>query len=419
MSGALGSEPLAQMAFARAQMNYATSLMVWARYSLLLNGTNAASITTPSPPAGTLANLPDLQALFGPLDYFQSEDCQSVYSPAAYLVDLLQYLSWFAATPLTGSIPPVSTIATARDALLLRRPDIQYVALSCNNTNTIIPYIDLVNEILEAAIAPTNIPRPTSVDTQGTTAERAAVPQQTQPAVAAAAYSATASVTYPLNLPFDVDFARTTAYIAALGTTRAALLQLFPNTIPSATVGGAMLGLNSEMQNVVVTADTSDPWTRWGFPQHPNPVVDPKTRQPYSPNPTDWVAALNYVPVLMNRSELTLQQLYQLLEVLWVTQGAVTLQVGTMTITGQQVLDPDTDAMVFTGLTSAVLDRVNRFLRLWTASGLQMWELDWALENTVGGTLDNTFLEFLAGAIAITTQLRLPFQGGADILVAD
>jgi hypothetical protein len=410
MSGALGSEPLAQMAFARAQMNYATSLMAFGRYNASLNGTSVSSITAPTPPPGTLANLPDLQALFGSLDYFECEDCQSVYSPAAYLVDLLQYLSWFKATPIAGSAPPVSTIGNSRDALLLRRPDIEYVALSCDNTNTVIPYIDLVNEILEAAIAPTSIARPTSVDTEGTTAERAAVPQDTQPAVSAAAYAATASVTYPLGLPFDVNFARTTAYIAALGTTRAALLQLFPNAVDGATVAGAMLGLNSEMESVVVSVDTTDPWTRWGFTQNPDPVVDPKTRQPYSPNPTDWVAALNYVPVLMNRTGLSLQQLYQLLEVLWVTQGTVTLQAGTTTNAGLQILDPDTDAMVFTGLTGSVLDRANRYLRLWTASGLQMWELDWGLENAVGGALDDAFLQFLSGAIAVRTQLNLPFQ---------
>jgi hypothetical protein len=36
-----------------------------------------------------------------------------------------------------------------------------------------------------------------------------------------------------------------------------------------------------------------------------------------------------------------------------------------------------------------------------------MWELDWALE---GRTLDDSFLTLLAGAIAVRTQLNLPFQ---------
>ncbi len=73
------------------------------------------------------------------------------------------------------------------------------------------------------------------------------------------------------------------------------------------------------MQAIINQADTTDPWTRWGLAQAPAAVIDPKTRLPYSPTPADWVAALNKVPVLLNRSGLTLQQLYQLLEVVWVT----------------------------------------------------------------------------------------------------
>src|SRR5262249_41867193 len=76
----------------------------------------------------------------------QCEDCQSVYSPAAYLVDLLQYLGQFSAGGAAG-------ISTARDALLARRPDLQYIALDCANTTTTLPYIDLVNEILENVVA--------------------------------------------------------------------------------------------------------------------------------------------------------------------------------------------------------------------------------------------------------------------------
>jgi len=67
--------------------------------------------------------------------------------------------------------------------------------------------------------------------------------------------------------------------------------------------------------------------------------------------------------------------------------------------------------MVFTGLTGGVLDRANRFLRLWSAAGLQMWELDWALEHPTGAlaSLDD-FLVFLAGVVAVSTRLKLPVQ---------
>ncbi len=83
--------PWRRTAYARAQMTYATALMALGRYNLSFNGVTPASMAMAEPDPGTIANLPDLQALFGSLDYFQCEDCQSVYSPAAYLVDLLQF----------------------------------------------------------------------------------------------------------------------------------------------------------------------------------------------------------------------------------------------------------------------------------------------------------------------------------------
>jgi hypothetical protein len=405
MTTQLGSAALAKTAYARAQMTYATALATWGRFSATLTGTTVSVMPSTAAAPSINPALPDLQALFGPMDYLQCDDCQSVYSPAAYLVDLLQYLAQFAATPQSGSSP-----TNAREALLIRRPDINYVALSCNNTNITIAYIDLANEVLEAAIAPAAIPRPTLVDTQGTTAERLALPQEIQPAVAAAAYAATDAAVFPLNLPFDVNFLETTAYIAALGTTRGALLTLFATPALRPAIACAALGLNAGQSSIVTTPDTTSPWTRWGFVQFPTSVIDPGTLQPYPTTPADWVAALNHVPVLMNRSGLTLPQLYQLLEVIWVTQKNVTLQVGTTLFAGIPMLSGDADAMSFTHLDAAVLDRANRYLRLWTASGLQMWELDWALEHTTSGVLDDSFLVFLSGAITVRNQLSLPFQ---------
>ena len=411
MSGALGGASQAQTIYAKAQMTYATALMAFGRYNQTLNGIQVAAIQSSTPDPGTLANLPDLQALFGSLDCFQCEDCQSVYSPAAYLVDLLQYLAQFS-TNLNN--------VSGRDALLQRRPDIQYIALNCNNTNTTLPYIDVVNEILEAVIAPGSSPV-TFIDTLGTSAERRALPQQ----ISQAAYNRVANPHFPemafpmpflLTLPFDLSFAQTSAYCAALNTTWSALISLFvfrPTEAGASdpTIACASLGINPEMQSVISTADSEHPWLRWGLLPQFLSVIDPTTGNPYSPTPLGWIGALNKVPVLLNRSGLSLQQLYQLLEVVWVTQSSVTLQLGTTTLAGVQILSPNPDDMIFTGLTGPVLDRANRFIRLWQASKLQMWELDWALEHVTGElpTLDQFFV-YLAGAIAVSSRLRLPFQ---------
>ena len=316
MTTALGSASLAKMAYARSQMIYAKSLAAFSRYNGAFNSVAIATMISAAPDPASLDGLPDLQQLFGSLDYFQCGDCQSVLSPAAYLVDLLVYLSWFKASG--------GGVSNARDALFARRPDIQFIALGCNNTNITMPYIDLVNEIYEAAVAPPATAA-TLIDTTGTSAERRALPQQ----ISQAAYASTQSAVFPFGLPFDLPFAQTTAYLAAIGTTRAAVLELFALASPALTaiaVAGAQLGLNPEMQQVVTGGDGKPAWAHWGLPQAPTSVTDPKTRLPYSPNPASWIAALAKVPVFLDRSGLSLPELLQLVEVVWVTQRTVTLE---------------------------------------------------------------------------------------------
>lgn len=87
-----------------------------------------------------------LEDLFGELDFCGCDHCRSVLSPAAYLVDLLQFLDRPAAVLPAGTTNPL-------DVLLDRRPDIQHLPLTCENTSTPLPYIDLVLEALEHIVA--------------------------------------------------------------------------------------------------------------------------------------------------------------------------------------------------------------------------------------------------------------------------
>jgi len=201
MTPLLGSAPLAEAAWVRAQAGYAGALATYTRFNLALNGPSFAAMASPVPAASSLANLPDLSVLFGSLDACECSDCRSVLSPAAYLVDLLQFLE-----------RRVAGTGNARDVMLARRPDLQYIALDCANTDVTLPYIDVVNELLEAAIAPPATPV-TLIETTGTSAERRALPQQ----VRAEAYALTKNTAFPLTLPFDLPFARTAAFLAALG----------------------------------------------------------------------------------------------------------------------------------------------------------------------------------------------------------
>ncbi|MCQ6557500.1 Tc toxin subunit A-related protein [Paenibacillus mendelii] len=92
-----------------------------------------------------IQDFPSLEALFGSLDYCACKDCRSVYSPAAYMVDIIRFLN---------EKDAVKAGSSAKHVLLQRRPDIGDLELSCENTNIALPYIDLVNELLEEAVAP-------------------------------------------------------------------------------------------------------------------------------------------------------------------------------------------------------------------------------------------------------------------------
>src|SRR5690606_31325438 len=89
------------------------------------------------------ADFPNLKSLFKGIDTCACEHCRSVYSPAAYLVELLQFLD------------KRSVVAgNAKSVLFDRRPDLGDIDLSCANANTPVKYVDLVCELLEAMVAP-------------------------------------------------------------------------------------------------------------------------------------------------------------------------------------------------------------------------------------------------------------------------
>jgi hypothetical protein len=97
-------------------------------------------------------DFPNLKSLFQSADSCACTHCRSVYSPAAYLVEILQFLDKRSVTDLS-TLPP-TTGHLAKDVLFERRPDLGDVDLSCENANTPVPYIDLVCELLEEAISP-------------------------------------------------------------------------------------------------------------------------------------------------------------------------------------------------------------------------------------------------------------------------
>lgn len=99
----------------------------------------------------------NLEELFGAMVNDPCEDCNSVTSPAAYFVELLQFLRSNnldqSNSKMTGKIGPSGTAGTLLQKLYDRRPDLGELQLSCSNTNTLLPYLDLANEVMESFVA--------------------------------------------------------------------------------------------------------------------------------------------------------------------------------------------------------------------------------------------------------------------------
>lgn len=147
-----------------------------------------------------LANqIPNYSELFGSPDICECEHCRSVYSPAAYFVDLLRFL-WRGEENNNGKSP--------LDMLTTRRPDLLFLPLTCENTNTVIPYIDLVNEVMEYYTANGTLDKNAAYDTGETTAdELRANPQNFN----LEAYRKVKDKVYPFTLPYHqpLDVIRT------------------------------------------------------------------------------------------------------------------------------------------------------------------------------------------------------------------
>ncbi len=227
-AAALGGEAAAREIHARAKqvhnavLNVAVSYLL-ARQAPVLGGaapTQRAYAPPPPNPAYPVIAYPTLENLFGSLDYCDCQDCRSILSPAAYLVDLLNSLD--IPSPSPGYQNP-------QDVLFQRRPDLQHLPLTCENTNTALPYIDLVNEVLEYFVANNlSLASYQGHDTGSavTSAELTASPQN----VNDAAYATLEGVFFPPPLPFDRPLALLRLHLEAIGVTlRDAMAALRPS----------------------------------------------------------------------------------------------------------------------------------------------------------------------------------------------
>ena len=113
--------------------------------------TSAACRPTMSPDVSAyFSQIPSYQDLFGSLNYCKCRECASIFSPAAYFLDMMRitddYITDPNSTKPSGNIPQGYLLSQ-------RRPDLFDLALNCANTDTPIATVDIVNQVLARHIS--------------------------------------------------------------------------------------------------------------------------------------------------------------------------------------------------------------------------------------------------------------------------
>jgi hypothetical protein len=166
-------------------------------------------------------NIPSYENIFGRPDLCECQQCRSVYSPSAYFVDLMRFLQ--GSKKNEGGKTPL-------DVLFARRPDLGELQLTCENSNTLLPYIDLANEVMEFFVVHKKLDASAANNTADETEkELRATPQNTN----IEAYRQIKNQYFPFTLPYHqpLDVIRT--YLKQTGCSRYELMEYFhPDDTP-------------------------------------------------------------------------------------------------------------------------------------------------------------------------------------------
>ena len=237
-----------------------------------------------SPPAA----LPDYASLFGSLDWCACEHCRSITGPGAYFVDLMEWVR------VRGGLVEAGG---AWSLLGGRRPDLGTVLVSCANADTPLPYIDLVIEIFERAVANIAndgvvgfIPDIDPIASGWTAPELAVAPEHpyfldpTNPPQAEHPYATLAGADFPVSLPLHYLEEVQKTFLRHLGIPRLELWELWRvDTSAGTTIGQVArerLGITLRAGQLITNNDggSIDEWRYW-FASNPGAAWESTVKQ--------------------------------------------------------------------------------------------------------------------------------------------
>ena len=291
--------------------------------------------------------------IFGDGELCECEHCQSVYSPTAYFVDLLAFIK--------------SENTTAFEKLLERRPDLDDILLTCQNTNTPLPYIDLVNELLEkqvmalsaATAAERNLILNQSRQTEATATELESMPEHLEPNAYEPLKTVDGDAVFSVDLPLDLSLEEMRIYTEKLGWERFELLEIF-------------YGKNEpgKLNDIDLAAEY------FGFSKPELGIIN-------GANPVDITPpGSGTVKALLEKTKLSYIELLQLLETNFLNPATGTgrlIGIKQPTESDEEILTCNLDKLLLTGVNDVWLNKLARFIRLWKKIGWDIYDLDRAL----------------------------------------
>ncbi|KAA5533729.1 hypothetical protein F0919_14450 [Taibaiella lutea] len=406
------------------------------------------SIYPPNPVAEA-----DLRGLFGTLDFCTCSECSSIFSPAAYLVDSLELLR--------------QSNLQSYNQLHARRPDLWDVKLTCKNTNTTLPYIDLANEVLEDMVRvsqtnanPSSNPYNyfikgynTGADDNGTDIpginEKTldAVPEHIDE-ITPSAYQKLRTAKYPWTAPYNYFHEQVKEHLNLIDINPYKLPQAFVSKsrwIDSLDIKTACAYLNisgntetgnfsEEYAIITDTFSTNNLYAYYGLVSS-GTIVNPANRSQLINVPNSGTAGalvgnttivgvsgnipfMKRVDILMQQTELTIIDILELLDCYYI--NPIIAGNRALRIDGDPQTTCDTSKLTVTGLTENHLKSIHRFIRLQRKTGWNKYELDQAF-TTLGVNANSTITHEIIIAVAQIKRLTdilkcnlldvLPFWG--------
>ncbi len=415
----------------QAQQIYATAANISGVVSLILRQAqdNAApetpqmirrpkDATGKKPPLPT--GFPDWQTLFGSTSTCQCTECRAVDGPAAYFVSLLEFLK---------RLPKNKDGHTPRDVLMSRRPDLGYLKLSCANADTAMPYVDVVNEIMENYVTNSKVVDQVvtskvtklaahDTPTDATTEALDVNPEYTQTPDAVTAYQKLndSTVVYPYALPFDRDLETVRKYLNFLGVSLYQLGQDFG--LPLTKTGPSGPALSTSTRLAAEYLNISEPELVLIANQDfaGNPPTPQSGLWDYfgyqDSDQSDWRGKIAKVSEFLDRTGVTFDQLVDLLQTQYLNPQHLTAPEQAASLNPKN----ENDLCDITNMTidhdAEFIAALPPFLRLWRKLGWSISELDYTLrvfdetpETVTGHELKHVPAQFVLIAAQIQ-QLR-------------